>query len=163
MAVMQLGTPVIEYRGVLPSFEPHDQADPGEHAHQPPPSKASPGGLILNTLWPLGRDLQGALAAGNERGALDMAYRALSRLCDDLATMAGSARPAAHQARIHALLIELQPLPLACRADGTLASAGAAVRVQYRNWLIGADQAAILAEALIERCQHLWPNVWIIR
>jgi hypothetical protein len=158
--VTQVATPVIEFQGILPPFEAAMLARP--HACLPA-STAGPGGLILDALWPLGRTLEQNLAAGDARTALDLAYRTLSRLCDELAAHTGATAPSPDQVRIHALLVELQCLPLACCADGTLAPAGTTVHVKYRHWLVGAAQAAFVAEALIEHCQSLWPNVWIIR
>ena len=85
----------------------------------PPPSRASAGGLIVNALAPLRGPLDAALAAGDRETALQLAYQALAQVADALAQRRGDkAQP--WQTLIHALLVELTPLPYAPRPDGTL-------------------------------------------
>jgi hypothetical protein len=117
--------------------------------------------LILNALRPLKCELDAALTGGDQDGALRLAYRALSSLCVDLAAGYGELC-STEQVPVHALLIELQNLPDESRFDGTLVEGGTVARLKYRSWLVERNQAAIMAEALIQRCQGSWPNVAVL-
>jgi len=146
---------ITHFRGVLPPEGPLI----GSRVYTPPPSKASPGGLILNALGPLRGELDAALACGDQETALRLAYAALSEVADALATHRGDLIQA-WQVRIHALLVELESLPLAPQSDGTLAEQGTEVRVAYRNWAVDRAEAAAWAQNLTERFQALCPGPW---
>ena len=66
------------------------------------------------------------------------------------------------QVRVHALLVELEPLPLEPLSDGTLIEQGTAVTVNYRMLGGGAREAAAWARTLTERFQALWPGAWVV-
>ncbi|MBM4459588.1 MAG: hypothetical protein FJ011_17815 [Chloroflexi bacterium] len=143
---------ITHFRGILP---------PEGYHFLPPPSKASAGGLILNALAPLHGEIDRALARNDQQAALHIAYDALSQVADRLAEQRGDrARPG--QVMIHALLVELTPLPLELRPDGTFAEPGAGVQVSYRNWTVEQARALTFAHSLTERFQTLWPGAWII-
>jgi|YNPNPStandDraft_1061719.scaffolds.fasta_scaffold01848_5 hypothetical protein len=148
---------VIQFRGILPPEEGSSQG----RRYMPPPSKASAGGLILNALAPLRGELDAALARGDREAATRLAYRALSQVADALAACRGDTLQA-WQVRVHALLVELESLPLEPQPDGTLAERGTAVRVSYRNWAISRAEAESWANNLAERFQALWPGAWIV-
>lgn len=143
---------ITQFRGILP---------PAGQTFIPPPSKASPGGLILNALHPLRDELDMALASGDQNRALSIAYAALSRAADTLAAMRGDRIPFG-QVLIHALLVQLTTLPLETHFDGTLHESGTLVEVNYRNWTVNRDDAATWAEQLMARFQTLWPGAWIV-
>ncbi len=140
------------FRGILP---------PQSRVFSPPPSQASPGGVILNVLSPLRGELEAALARGDHGHALRIAYTALSRVVDALARSRGR-QIGPGQARVHALLVQLTPLPLEVRSDGTLAEAGTEVEVHYRDWIVERSEADAWAERLTQQFQSLWPNAWIM-
>ncbi len=140
------------FRGILP---------PQSRAFSPPPSQASPGGVILNVLSPLRGELEAALARGDHHHALRIAYTALSRVADALASNR-SRQLEPGQARVHALLVQLTPLPLEVHGDGTLAEAGTEVEVHYRDWIVARSEANAWAERLTEQFQSLWPGAWIM-
>lgn len=148
---------VIQFRGILPP----EKGGLSGRRYAPPPSKASPGGLILNALAPLRGELDTALARGDREAATRIAYCALSQVADALAACRGDTLQA-WQVRVHALLVELEPLPLAPQPDGTLAEQGTAVRVSYRNWAISRAEAESWAQNLAERFQALWPGAWVV-
>lgn len=126
-----------------------------------PPSRHTPGGLILRALSPLRSELDLLLARDDRQAALRLAYGALAEVADTLAAYRGDVlRP--DQVRIHALLVELEPLPLEPQPDGTLAERGTAVSVSYRNWAVARTQASLFAQALTERFHSLWPGAWLI-
>lgn len=143
------------FKGLLP---------PATTAGQPvtlPPSRHTPGGLILRALSPLRSELDLLLARNDRQAALRLAYSALAEVADALAAYRGDMlRPG--QVRIHALLVELEPLPLEPQPDGTLAERGTAVSVSYRNWAVAHAQANLFAQALSERFHSLWPGAWLI-
>ena len=116
-----------QFRGILPPE--------GATAATPRPPLATPDGLILRTLSPFRDELDSALARGDRGGALRLAYTALSRIADELAAYRGDKLPP-DQVRVHALLVELESLPLEPLPDGTLAERGTAVTVNYRNWAV---------------------------
>ena len=64
--------------------------------------------------------------------------------------------------RVHALLAELEALPLEPLPDGTVIERGTAVRVNYRNWMVERGVAAMWAQTLTERFQALWPGAWVV-
>ncbi len=143
---------ITEFRGVL---------SPLGRTHLPPPSPTSPDGLILAALDPLRGDLGAALARNDQQAALRIAYGALSRLAEALATARGD-KLRCGQARIHALLVQLKPLPLESLFDGTLREGGTEVEVSYRNWTMDRMEAAAWAGTLTQRFQALWPGAWIV-
>lgn len=148
--------PVTQFRGILPPEKPAEG-----HSHVLPPSKATPGGLILHALSPLRGELDTALAQNNHQMALQLAYGALSRVADALANYRGD-KLLPSQVRIHALLVELEPLPLEPRLDGTLVERGTAVTVHYRNWAVEQAEAAAWARSLSEKFHVLWPGAWVM-
>ena len=143
---------ITHFRGILP---------PEGYHFLPPPSKASAGGLILNALAPLRGELDRALGRNDQPAALRIAYHALSQVADRLAEQRGD-RVKPGQVMIHALLVELTPLPLELRPDGTFAEPGTGVQVSYRNWAVEQAQAFSFASSLTERFQTLWPGAWIV-
>ena len=145
------------FRGILPP----EGGLRGGHRFTPPPSKASPGGLILHTLNPFRGELDASLARGDQEAALRTVYAALGRVADGLAAYRGDKlRPG--QVRIHALMVELEPLPYTLSADGSLTEQGTTVRVSYRNWAVDQRKAAAWANNLAERFQALWPGAWVV-
>ncbi len=148
---------ITHFKGVLPP----DGALVGGRSYAPPPSRATPGGLILNALGPLRGDLDRALARGDREAALRLAYAALSRVADGLAAQRGD-KLAPDQVRIHALLVELEPLPYMMALDGSLAEQGTTVRVSYRNWTVDRREATAYAATLANRFQALWPGAWVV-
>ncbi len=142
---------ITRFRGVLP---------PENREFNPPPSQASPGGLILNVLSPLRGELDAALAQGDQAQALRLAYTALSRVADALARSRGRGI-GPEQVRIHTLLVQLAPLPLETQPDGTLKELGTQVEVNYRDWIVARAEADLWAARLMERFQSLWPGAWV--
>lgn len=143
---------ITHFRGVLP---------PESRGFIPPPSQASPGGLILNVLHPLRGELDVALAQGDQARALRIAYTALSRVADTLAKSRGC-RIEPGQVRIHALLVQLTPLPMEVHPDGTLDELGTQVEVNYRDWIVDRAEADAWAERLTQHFQALWPGAWVM-
>jgi len=143
---------IICFRGVLP---------PESRRFSPPPSQASLGGLILNVLSPLRGELDAALAQGDQARALRLAYTALSQVAHLLARHRGR-EIGPDQARIHALLVKLTPLPLETQEDGTLKEMGAEVEVNYRDWVVPRAEAQVWAARFTERFQSLWPGAWVM-
>jgi len=144
---------ITHFRGILPPT--------GANPYTPPSHQASPDGLILNALCPLRNELDAALARGDQETALQIAYGALSQVADALAAYRGDLIQS-WQVRIHALLVELEALPLQSQPDGTLAEQGTAVQISYRNWVVNRAEAATWARTLTERCKTLWPGAWIV-
>ena len=66
---------------------------------------------------------------------LRIAYGALSRVADALAAMRGDTILPG-QVRVHALLVQLLPLPPESQFDGTLSETGTQVEINYRNWAV---------------------------
>ena len=66
------------------------------------------------------------------------------------------------QVRVHALLVELDTLPLEPLLDGTLIEHGTAVTVNYQSWAVERAVAAAWAQTLTERFGALWPGAWIM-
>ncbi len=126
-----------------------------------PPNHNTPGGLILRALDPLHTELDALLARNNHQAALVLAHSALAQVADALAAYRGDALHPG-QVRIHALLVELESLPLEPQPDGTLAERGTAISVSYRNWTVTRSQASVYAQALAERFHALWPGAWIV-
>ncbi len=150
---------VTQFKGTL---LPRHQADAGRrHGTAVPPNRNTVGGLILHALDPLRSDLDALLAHDNRSAALRLAYNALAQVADALAAYRGDTlRPG--QIHIHALMVELETLPLEPQPDGTLAERGTAVKVSYRNWAVTRSQASFYAQALTERLLTLWPGTWIV-
>ena len=124
-------------------------------------SSATPDGMIMRTLAPLRDELNAALVRDDRNRALTLAYAALSRIADTLATQKGETLRS-KQVRVHALLVELETLPLEPLQDGTVIERGTAVTVNYRNWVVDRGVAAMWAQTLTERFQALWPGAWIV-
>lgn len=143
---------IVHFRGILP---------PAGREFTPPPSQASPGGLILRVLHPLRGELSAALAQGDQSRALRVAYTALSQAADALANLRGGVL-GPDQARIHLLLVQLTWLPLEVHADGTLSEAGTLVEVHYRDWVAPRAEAQSYADQLMARFQALWPGAWVV-
>ncbi len=148
---------ITRFRGILP---PEGTSFDGR-PYAPPPSKASPGGLILNALHPLRGDLEAALTRGDHRAALGISYTALGNVVDAMAARRGD-RVQPWQVLIHALLVELTPLPYQLRPDGTLSEGGTAVQVSYRNWIVDQREAAAFARKVMDRLAALWPDSWVV-
>lgn len=146
---------VTQFKGTLPPA-----ANIGRLAALPP-SRNTPGGLILRALSPLRSELDQLLARDERQAALRLAYNALAEVADALAAYRGDTLHPG-QARVHALLVELEPLPLEPQPDGTLAERGTAVSVNYRNWAVAQAQASLFAQAITERFHSLWPGAWVV-
>ncbi len=150
---------VTQFKGTL---LPRQQADAGKRCTTSvPPNRNTPGGLILHALDPLRSELDTLLAHDNRQAALLLAHNALAQVADALAAYRGDALHPG-QVRVHALLVELEPLPLEPQPDGTLAERGTAVNVSYRNWAVTRSQAGLYAQALTQRFLALWPGAWIV-
>ncbi len=126
-----------------------------------PAGTACPGGLILAALDPLRGDLEAALARDDQQCALRIAYGALSRVAEALASFRGDELRIG-QARIHALLVQLRPLPLESLFDGTLRETGTEIEVSYRNWTVERVEAAAWGNRLAQCFQELWPGAWVV-
>lgn len=124
-------------------------------------SAAAPDHTIAHWLDPLRDELNAALLRDDRNGALTLAYTALSRVADTLAAYRGD-RLAPQQVRVHAILVELETLPLEPLPDGTVIEHGTAVTVNYRNWAVEHNVAAAWAQTLTERFGALWPGAWIV-
>jgi hypothetical protein len=151
-----------QFRGILPPADgnlPPEGAAAETAAQARNPATAD--GLIVLTLSPFRDALDTALACGDRCGALRLAYTALSRVADGLAAYRGD-RLLPGQARVHALLVELESLPLEPLADGTLAERGTAVTVNYRNWTVDHAVAAAWAQTLSDQFRSLWPGAWVV-
>ena len=122
---------------------------------------AAPDRMIARSLSPLRHELNAALLRDDRNGALTLAYRALSRVADTLAAYRGN-KLEPQQVRVHALLVELETLPLEPLPDGTVIEHGTAVTVNYRNWMVERGVAAVWAQTLTERFQALWPGAWVV-
>ena len=122
---------------------------------------AAPDHMIARSLNPLRDDLNAALLRNDRKAALLLAYTALARVADTLAACRGD-RPEPQQVRVHALLVELETLPLEPLPDGTVIEHGTAVTVNYQNWTVERGVAAVWAQTLTERFWALWPGAWIV-
>jgi len=141
----------IQFRAVLPPVQRAPAAQRGSAG------ALTLAGFILRALRPLQADLDAALAREDHSAALQLVYRTLLPVAKALSALMG--RPwGKGQARVHALLVELEPLPLAVEPDGTLIEQGAAVTVHYRHWLLPAADAARWAESLGREFQTRWPG-----
>lgn len=150
------GSEITHFSGILPP----ERCLAGGRPHTPP-NPSSPGGMILTALHPLTGHLDAALARGDHEAALRMAYAALSKVVDGLARARGDRWQGA-QARVHALFVELEPLPYEVLMDGTLRERGTAVRVSYRNWAVDPKEIDYWARGLGARLASLWPGAWIV-
>jgi hypothetical protein len=126
-----------------------------------PGSHAAADRMIAHSLSPLRDELNAALLRDDRNAALTLAYTALARVADTLAAYRGD-RLAPHQARVHALLVELDPLPLEPLPDGTVIEHGTAVTVNYQSWMVERGVAAAWAQTLTDRFGALWPGAWIV-
>ncbi|MGQ9489519.1 MAG: hypothetical protein ACUVR4_01630 [Anaerolineae bacterium] len=145
---------ITHFKGTLPPANP-------DKPFVLPPHRNTPGGVILRALHPLRGELDALLARDDRQAALRLAYHALAQVADTLAAYRGDKlRPG--QVRIHALLVELKPLPLEPQPDGTLIERGTAVSVSYQNWAVAHSQAYLFAQALTERFHALWPGAWVV-
>jgi hypothetical protein len=125
------------------------------------PDASAPGGLILQALAPVRDQLDATLCCDDRPAALQLVYRALVPIAEALAAWRGDL-PRRGMVRVHALLVELEPLPLACRTDGTVSEQGAAVSVLYRNWLVDGREAGRLAQQLTHQWHIQWPGAWFM-
>lgn len=142
----------VEFRAVLP---------PAHVAARPDTGTLTVASIILAALWPLQADLDTALAHDDGPAALGLAYRALVPLADALAAYTGCPLQPG-QARVQALLVELEPLPFLVHADGTLAEQGAAVTIYYRHWRLTPAEANRWARQLSREFQARWPNARVM-
>jgi hypothetical protein len=117
--------------------------------------------LIRSALVPLQVELNAALARCEQERALRIAYDALGRTADALATMRGDTILAG-QVRVHALLVHLLPLPPESKFDGTLVETGTQVEINYRNWAVAREEAAVWAQRLTQQYQSFWPGAWVV-
>jgi hypothetical protein len=124
-------------------------------------SDATPDRLIAHSLGPLRDELNAALLRDDQNGALTLAYTALARVADALAAWQSDS-PQPQRVRVHALLVELETLPLEPLPDGTVIEHGTAVTVNYQSWMIERGVAAAWAQTLTERFGALWPGAWIV-
>jgi len=122
---------------------------------------ATPAGMIMRSLNPLRDDLNAALARDDRNRALALAYTALSRIADTLAAYRGD-KLQSKQVRVHALLVELETLPLEPLPDGTMIETGTAVTVNYRSWSVDRNVATAWAQTLTQQFQALWPGAWVV-
>jgi hypothetical protein len=133
----------------------------------PAGAAAVPGGdfapdhVIAYALGPLRDELNTGLLRDDRNAAFTLAYTALSRVADTLATYRGD-RLEPQQVRVHALLVEFDTLPLEPQLDGTLIERGTAVTVNYQGWAVERAVAAAWAHTLTERFGALWPGAWIM-
>ena len=93
---------------------------------------AAPDHMIARSLNPLRDELNAALLRNDRKAALMLAYTALARVADTLAAYRGD-RLEPQQVRVHALLVELETLPLEPLPDGTVIEHGTAVTVNYQK------------------------------
>lgn len=133
----------------------------------PAGAAAVPGGdvaldcVIARALNPLRDELNAALLRDDRNAALTLAYTALSRVAETLAAYRAD-RLEPQQVRVHALLVELDTLPLEPVLDGTLIEPGTAVTINHRSWAVERAVAAAWAQTLTERFRALWPGAWIV-
>jgi hypothetical protein len=118
-------------------------------------------GLIRSALLPLQHELNVALARCDQERALRIAYGALSRVADALVLMRGDTILPG-QVRVHALLMQLLPLPPEAQFDGTLAEIGTQVEISYRHWAVAREEATGWTQRLTQQCQPLWPGAWVV-
>ena len=145
---------ITQFRGILPP------TGTTARAATAPGSSALPGGLIMHALHPLHNELNAALLRDDRSSALTLAYTALSRIADTLAAYRGDTL-GAKQVRVHALLVELETLPLEPLPDGTVVEHGTAVKVNYQSWAVDRGVAEMWAQTLTERFRSLWPGAWV--
>ena len=117
--------------------------------------------LIQWALAPLQVELNAACQCGEQERALRIAYDALNRVADGLAAMRGDTILPG-QVRVHALLVQLLPLPAESRFDGTLSETGTQVEINYRNWAVAHEEAANWAQRLTQQYQSFWPGAWVV-
>jgi hypothetical protein len=155
---------ITQFRCILPpvggSVSPFEGGTTPEGGARSGPI-AGPAGIIARALDPLRDRLNAALLRGDQPGALTLAYTALSRVADALAAWRDDT-PQAEEVCVHALLVELETLPLEPLPDGTMIEHGTAVTVNYSCWTVQQRVAALWAQTLAERFQALWPGAWIV-
>jgi hypothetical protein len=117
--------------------------------------------LIHWALAPLQVELNAALARCDQERALRIAYGALGRVADALAAMRGDTI-LPDQVRVHALLVQLMPLPPESQFDGTIAETGTQVEINYRNWAVAREEAEAWAQRLTQQYQSFWPGAWVM-
>ena len=141
---------ITQFYGILP---------PGGQASAAPAGGAD--SLIRWALAPLQVELNAALARCDQERALRIAYGALGRVADALAAMRGDTI-LPDQVRVHALLVQLMPLPPESQFDGTIAETGTQVEINYRNWAVAREEAAAWAQRLTQQYQSFWPGAWVV-
>jgi hypothetical protein len=173
---------ITHFHGILPPEGLFSSSHPSKEdvPRRAAPVPTGPDSLILNALRPLQDKLDVALKRGDREKVLrsdslrQIAYGALSQVADALAAYGTSSledrgdpiQPG--QVRIHALLVELEDLPLESHPDGTLAENGTAVHVSYCNWAVDRGQAAAIAHALVTHLQSdsfqqtLRSGAWVV-
>ncbi len=147
---------ITHFKGILPP-QPSDDVC---RALSVSAAEAGPDDLIMGALYPLRSQLDAALGRGDQSAALDLAYAALSEVADALSRFDGELTEP-WQVRIHALLVELESLPLLPQEDGTLSEQGTSVDVSYRGFAVDRAEAPEWAGALCRRFQSLWPGAWV--
>jgi hypothetical protein len=125
------------------------------------PSSGGADILIRCALASLQAELNPALGRRDQAQAQRIAYGALSRVADALATMRGDTILPG-QVRVHALLVQLIPLPPESLFDGTLSETGTRVEINYRNWAVARVEAAVWAQRLTQQYQSFWPGAWVV-
>ena len=146
---------ITQFYGILPSA---GQAPAGQAAVAPSGGADS---LIRWALAPLQVELNAALARCDQERALRIAYGALGRVADALAALRGDAILPG-QVLVHALLVQLLPLPAESLFDGTLSETGTQVEIDYRNWAVAREEAAVWAQRLTQQHQSFWPGAWVV-
>jgi hypothetical protein len=141
---------ITQFYGILP---------PGGRASAPPSGGAD--SLIRCALAPLQVELNAALAHCDQERALRIAYGALGRVADALAAMRGDTI-LPDQVRVHALLVQLMPLPPESQFDGTIAETGTQVEINYRNWAVAREEAEAWAQQLTQQYQSSWSGAWVV-
>jgi hypothetical protein len=126
-----------------------------------PGGDVAPERMIAYSLDQLRDELNAALLRDDRNAALTLAYTALARVADTLAAYRCD-KLAPQQVRVHALLVELETLPLEPLPDGTVIEHGTAVTVNYQSWMVERGVAAAWAQTLTERFGALWPGAWIV-
>jgi hypothetical protein len=141
---------ITQFYGILPP--------PGQAAMAPSGGADS---LIRWALAPLQVELNAALARCDQECAQRIAYSALSRVAAGLAAVRGDTILPG-QVRVHALLVQLLPLPPESQFDGTLSEVGTQVEINYRNWAVASEEAATWAQRLTQQYQSFWPGAWVV-
>ena len=133
---------ITQFYGILPAA--------GQAAMAPSGGADS---LIRWALAPLQVELNAALARCDQEHALRIAYGALGRVADALAAMRGDTI-LPDQVRVHALFVQLMPLPPESQFDGTISEVGTQVEINYRNWAVAREEAVAWAQRLTQQYQR---------